>query len=423
MNPDVYRSVPVLIIDDDKDVLLAISDTLTKEGYCVEVCSDPLEALPRIESGRYGVVIADNYMPGMTGLELLARVRAGFPLVTRVLITGMLAIDTLISAINSGEIFRFIAKPWNSAELVAAVDNCLQRHHLLVTNERLQQETLDCNAMLSRANSELEERVVEVSRQKAALDAAHEVLERNFDRSLDLVYRLVSTFYGLLGSQIQRVVKICEAMAGDEHFNEEERLVLRASSWLYDIGFLAFERAFIHRALNHADRLSIEEKQLLKQHTVIGQTLAGFAGELDGVGVTIRSHHERCDGTGYPDGLRKEQIPWTARCLAVAVTYVTSGLPSERALELVLRESGTGLDPDAVAVFRRNLRTESLPRNVREVLVKELRPGFELADGVRSQAGMLLMPEGTRLTQGQIDKIVMHSEMHLIMDHLLIYTK
>jgi response regulator RpfG family c-di-GMP phosphodiesterase len=265
--------------------------------------------------------------------------------------------------------------------------------------------------------------VQEVSRQKQAIDEAHAALGRNFERSLDLVYRLISTFYGLLGTQIQQVVKICEAMACDDHFSEEERRVLRASSWLYDLGFLAFERGFIHRALNHADRLSIEEKQLLRQHTVVGQTLAAFAGDLDGVGVTIRGHHERCDGTGYPDGLRKEQIPWTARCLAVAVMYVTSGLSPEKALELVLRESGSGLDPDAVAVFRRNMRTDSLPRNVREMLVKELKPGFELADGVRSQAGMLLMPEGTRLTLSHIDKIRMHSEMHLIIDQILVYTK
>lgn len=423
MIPDVYRSVPVLVVDDDRDVLLAISDTLTHRGYQVEVCLSPLEALSRIESGRFGVVIADNYMPGMTGLELLARVREGWPQVTRVLITGMLAIDTLIAAINSGEIYRFIAKPWNSAELVAAVDNSLQRHHLLVSNQRLQDETLACNVLLKRANGELQDRVAEVSRQKEALDVAHEALEQNFERSLDLVYRLVSTFYGLLGTQIQQVVRICEAMALDDQLSREERRVLRASSWLYDIGFLAFERGFIHRALNHPDRLSLEEKQLLKQHVVVGQTLAGFAGELDGVGETIRSHHERCDGTGYPDGLRKEQIPWTSRCLAVAVMYVTSGLPSERALELVLRESGTSLDPDAVAVFRRNLRTESLPRNVSSLLIRELRPGLELADGVRSQAGMLLMPEGTLLTQSHVDKIQTHSEMHLISDHLLVYTK
>lgn len=418
-----YRSVSVLVVDDDKDVLHAISETLTREGFRVSVCLNPVEALERLGADEFGVVIADNYMPEMTGLELLARVRAGWPMVTRVLITGMLAIDTLIAAINSGEIYRFIAKPWNSAELVAAVDNSLQRNFLLVSNQRLQDETMACNAQLIRANSELAERVQEVSRQKQAIDEAHAALGRNFERSLDLVYRLISTFYGLLGTQIQQVVKICEAMACDDHFSEEERRVLRASSWLYDLGFLAFERGFIHRALNHADRLSIEEKQLLRQHTVVGQTLAAFAGDLDGVGVTIRGHHERCDGTGYPDGLRKEQIPWTARCLAVAVMYVTSGLSPEKALELVLRESGSGLDPDAVAVFRRNMRTDSLPRNVREMLVKELKPGFELADGVRSQAGMLLMPEGTRLTLSHIDKIRTHSEMHLINDQILVYTR
>lgn len=423
MSSESYRSVPVLVVDDDPDLLTAIAATLEPEGFVVTVCSSPVQALALMDSGGYGLVIADNYMPGMTGLQLLACVRERWPHVTRVLITGLLAIDTLITAINSGEIYRFIAKPWNSAELVGAVDNSLQRHHLVVSNLRLQEETMECNLALMEANACLAARIEEVSRQKVALDFAHEALERNFERSLDLVYRLTSTFYGLLGTQIQQVVRICDAMAKDERFTPEESRVLRASSWLYDIGFLAFERTFIHRALNHADRLSLEEKRLLKQHPIVGQTLAGFADDLDGVGVTIRGHHERCDGTGFPDGLRKEQIPWTARCLAVVVTFVTSGLPGERALELVLRESGTGLDPDAVAVFRRNTRTDSLPRNVREVLVSELGPGMELADGVRAQSGILLVQEGTRLTQSHIDKIRTHSEMHLIGDLLLVYTK
>ena len=238
MSSESYRSVPVLVVDDDPDLLTAIAATLEPEGFVVTVCSSPVQALALMDSGGYGLVIADNYMPGMTGLQLLACVRERWPHVTRVLITGLLAIDTLITAINSGEIYRFIAKPWNA---------CLAA------------------------------RIEEVSRQKVALDFAHEALERNFERSLDLVYRLTSTFYGLLGTQIQQVVRICDAMAKDERFTPEESRVLRASSWLYDIGFLAFERTFIHRALNHADRLSLEEKRLLKQHPIVGQTLAGFA--------------------------------------------------------------------------------------------------------------------------------------------------
>jgi response regulator RpfG family c-di-GMP phosphodiesterase len=271
------------------------------------------------------------------------------------------------------------------------------------------------------AKALLEEELARVNRQKGELNAAHDALRMNFEHSLGLCFRLISTFYPLLGRQAQGVVEICRAMAATEYFTDAQRHALMTSAWIYDIGLVALDRGLLHRLLMHPEECSEAEHTLLRYHPIIGQSLAAFVDQLQEVGVAIRGHHERFDGTGYPDGLAGQSIPWTARCLAVAVGYVQSGLPKEQAVEFVQRESGIGFDPEAVRLFLRSARISDLPRNVKEVLMVELQPGMQLARGIVTPSGVLLLPEGQVLTELAISKLGNHGQLHLVTERLLVY--
>src|SRR5690606_34965834 len=89
------------------------------------------------------------------------------------------------------------------------------------------------------------------------------------------------------------------------------------------------------------------------------------------VGETVRAHHERFDGTGFPDGRAGTEIPWTARCLAVAVHFIECGLPKAQAVEHITSESGKALDPEAVRLFLKMTHLIQLPRSVREVMLED----------------------------------------------------
>ncbi len=412
----------VLIVDDDPDVLAALNSTLQRPDYIVVCCTSAEDALVQIERQAFAAVIADQHMPGIHGLELLERVRSLQPDASRLLITGMLQVDTLIGAINKGEIFRFIGKPWSRSEVVATVENAVQRYELLLENRRLQASTQELNAQLRSSNEKLQHNLEVLIREKESVDRAHDALRQNFEHSLGLCFRLISTFYPLLGKQAQAVVEICRAMAATEYFNETERHVLMTSAWIYDIGLVALDRALLHKLFTRPEACTPEEHALLRHHPVIGQTLAAFVDQLQEVGTTIRAHHERFDGSGYPDGLAGEGIPWTARCLAVAVAFVQSGMPKEQASEYLQEESGKGFDPEAVRLFFRTSRLSDLPRNVTDVLLSDLRPGMQLARGIVTPSGMLLIPEGQVLSELAVLKLVNHSRLNLVTERLMIYT-
>jgi response regulator RpfG family c-di-GMP phosphodiesterase len=402
------------LVDDDPDVLLALSATLLGAGFRVHSCSSGEAALGELEAAPYGVIVADQNMPGMSGLELLQRVAVVRPLCSRILLSGMLSAEVLVRAVNEAGIFRFVAKPWNRESLSSAVRDALGRALELAERNRVVEEMATSKALL-------EGEVDRITRQKGELDRALDALRVNFEHSLGLCFRLISTFYPLLGRQAQGVVEICRAMAASEYFSDAERHALMTSAWIYDVGLVALDRGLLHRLLMAPENCSPEEHALMRYHPIIGQTLAAFVDQLQEVGVTIRGHHERFDGTGYPDGLAGQSIPWTARCLAVAVAFVQSGLGREQAVEFLQKESGRGFDPEAVRLFLRAVRLSDLPRNVREVLMAELQPGMQLARGILTPSGMLLVPEGQVLTDLAISKLGNHGQLQLVTERLLIY--
>ena len=409
------RKASILVVDDDEIILESLAEQLRCEGYIVATATTAEDALGFLRTQSFAVVISDQKLPGMLGTALLAEAKQLQPHTSRILVTGILSADTVIEAINRGEIFRFLAKPWLRAELLATVDNAVQRHDLIASNEMLQTQT-------SQLNHELRAKVEELGAKNRALDEAHGALQANFDHSLELGFRIINTFYPLLGQHTKQVVAICQRMVANGHFTEEEERVLIASAWLHDIGLIAFERGLLHKFFASPERLSNDDRKLLQQHPIYGQTLATFVDQLTDVGDTIRAHHERFDGRGYPDGVAGERIPRTARFLAVAVHFAESGVSKDCAIEGMLRLSGTVLDPEAVRLFFRSMPLAEVPRTVREVLVEELSPGMKLASGIYSPSGLLLIGEGQELNPTAIEKIKNHNLRTSVTQRLLVYS-
>ncbi|HYR57564.1 MAG TPA: HD domain-containing phosphohydrolase [Chthoniobacteraceae bacterium] len=395
----------ILVVDDEADILDALREQLTWEGYEVTACANGDDAVTILRRRSFAVIISDQRMPGMCGLELMSHARALHPNSSRVLLTGALSLDTLVGAINQGEIFRFVAKPWMRAELLATVDNAVQRHSLLETNEQLVKTTEKLNRQLVHANAQLQIQIDELTAQKEQLDDAHDSLNANFEHSLGLCYRIINTFDPLLGKQTKTVVDLCRQMAHMDDFTPEEKHVLMTSAWLHDIGLIGLNRELVHRFFYRPAECSEIDRALLREHPIYGQALAAFVDRLSAVGTTIRAHHERFDGTGYPDGLAGSAIPWTARCLAVAVAFVQPGVPRESAMKYILEQSGTAFDPEAVRVFLKTTHRTEVPRQVREIPVEELRPGMLIARGIYVPSGMLLIAEGQELTPAEIAKL------------------
>lgn len=198
----------ILVVEDEEIVRYSLKQTLEREGYNIVTAVDGEDALTKLPDHEYSLILTDNLMPRMTGVELLDRAKNIQPDATRVIVTAVLQVDKLIELINQGEIYRFIAKPWIREELIASVHNAVQRYDLVCRNKILQAATLEINSKLKNLNSELSHTVGRIEEQNKAL-------EQNLGRSIELCLGTMQTFYPVLGTQARRVHSICLAMANE----------------------------------------------------------------------------------------------------------------------------------------------------------------------------------------------------------------
>ena len=145
----------ILIVDDEEIVLAALREMLSREGYHVTTVPRAEDAVELLEQQAFSVVLTDQKMPGLTGLEFLARVKALQPDATRILITGALNLAVVIDSINKGEIYRFVVKPWVREELLATVSNAVQRYEMICKSATLMATTLAMNSELKKDNAAL----------------------------------------------------------------------------------------------------------------------------------------------------------------------------------------------------------------------------------------------------------------------------
>ncbi|TVR54798.1 MAG: response regulator [Puniceicoccaceae bacterium] len=417
--PDNIPSV--LILDDDDIILLAIRETLGPSRFDIHTCDTAAKALDLLRKRPFAVIISDQRMPEMTGLEFLNESKKIQPNASRILITGVLTLNTVIDAINKGEIFRFLGKPWVREELIATVQNAVQRYQLLEMNERLRADTLQLNDKLVAANAELQDKIAELSQRREDLERARKQSEANFAHSLDLCQRLLETYHPVLGRQTRATALICRRMAAGGLLDPALARTLEIAGRLHNIGMVGLPRHVCSTSLKDPRSLTEDETALLRHHPIYSQTLVSFFTGIPVLGETIRAHHERFDGLGYPDGLAGEDIPLPARCLAVAVAYVESMASSDDALETILQGSGNAFDPEAVRLFLKVTQGKNLPQKVSEITLAELAPGMRLAEGIFSPSGLLLIPEEQRLDESMVRKIREHDRATPITQRLVVY--
>lgn len=420
--PTAPNAATILIVDDEPVVLSALKETLERAGFHVVGCTSPIKALAILAERDFSVIISDQRMPEMMGLDFLVESRRLRPNCSRILITAVLALPTIVDAINRGEIFRFVAKPWLREELLATVRNAVQRHELVTHNSELQAQTQELNARLKEANAALEARVHDLEQQRQRLDSANRNLSQSYEHSLELCRRILTTYDPLLGGQAKLLVEYASLMAETNLFNETERHALRTAAWLCDLGLIGVPREMLRAFRTRPEQLSERERGMLHHHPIYSQTLASLVDARTEVGEIVRAHHEHFDGSGYPDGLAGDSIPWAARCLAVAVGFVESGLSKSVAIDALLAKSGHLYDPEAVRLFLKVTSLAKLPRQVREITLHELEPGMVLANGIYSPHGLLLISEDQPLNPGTIAKILSHNQVTPIHQRLLVYS-
>lgn len=291
----------ILVVDDEPANLRLLRRVLGDE-YETFAAESGSEALNILKAQDISLIITDQRMPNMTGVQLLEESLAVRPDAIKILLTGYTDVQALIDAINAGRVYKYIPKPWDAEDLKLTVKRALESYDLKRRNEIL---LLD----LKQALTQLED--LSMATIRALADALDAKCDYTSGHSLR-VSRYAVTIGKALGM-------------GDDELKD-----LELAGILHDVGKIGVPESILWKPA----RLTPEEQAIMAQHPVRSAQIIGDIPVLSRARLWVLHHHEYMDGSGYPDHLVGEAIPFGARIILVADAYdaMTTDRPYRKAI-------------------------------------------------------------------------------------------
>jgi response regulator RpfG family c-di-GMP phosphodiesterase len=420
----------LLFVDDEPGILSALRRLFRPHGYRIFIAEGGAAGLEVLEKEQIDLVISDMRMPEMDGATFLKEVRARWPNVMRILLTGYADITSTVAAINQGEIYRYISKPWDDNEIVSIVAEAIEHQNLKRENLRLSSLTQAQNDQLKELNASLEQKVAdrtaEVRQALAFVEQSHSELKKAFLTSVQVFAGLVELRSGPAGSQMsghgRRVAEHARSVAQRLKLPDAEIQNIMLAGLLHDIGKLGLPDELLSKPFN---TLTPEQRALVMKHPVIGQNILMGIDKFKEAAILVRHHHECYDGNGFPDHLAGIAIPQGSRILQAVNEYdsliigtlVQRPLKPAEALNFLIDNRGKRYDPAVVDAFA-TLLAETVKSGFTETPLRtmHLKTGMVLSRDLMHRDGYLLLAKGTALTAeiiGQLTKME-HSEQQML---------
>ena len=335
----------LLIVDDEPNTISSLKRQLRHENYSIYSANSAKAGLEFLKDNDIGVVISDLMMPEMDGITFLETVKQIKPDVVRILFTAYGTLENAMDCINRSQVFGYLTKPWSPEIISGTIEGAFQHYNLRLENKRLQKLTKEQNKQLNIVNENLENLVHE-----RTLELEEAVREGVV--MLALAAEAKDNDTGEHINRIQRITRnICTAMGMSPQESEQ----IAFFSIMHDVGKIHIPDSILQKP----GSLTAEEWVVMQRHCIAGEKILGDKPFYRTAREIARSHHERWDGNGYPDGLKNDSIPLSARIVTIAdifdaLTHERSykkAWPLEEALAEMKKFSGKIFDPKILELF------------------------------------------------------------------------
>ncbi len=355
----------ILVVDDEEPIREIVSSMLANAGYQCKQAGSGVEALAILGSGEeFELMLSDLMMAELDGIGLLERTKERYPDMPVVMVTAVHDISVALAALRNGA-YDYLLKPFEREQLLAMVRRALENRRLKLENRAYQ---TNLEALVGARTDQLRQAMAD--------------LERSYDITLEALGDALDMKDAETEGHSKRVTAFTIAMARALGLAPERIRVIARGAFLHDIGKMAIPDAILRKP----GALTEEETEIMKEHAYRGYQMLRKIPFLQEAAEIVHAHQERWDGTGYPRGLKGDQIPLGARIFAIADTLdaITSDRPYraaqsiQAAREEIQRWSGRQFDPNIVDVFQS--MPESIWRDLRREIDSQI---YRFAQGYR----------------------------------------
>ena len=298
----------ILVVDDEESIRDIVAQMLTTAGYVCTQAGSGMEALSVLTSGvEFELMLSDLMMADLDGIGLLERAKEKYPDMPVVMVTAVHDISVALDAIRNGA-YDYLLKPFEREQLLNAVRRALENRRLKIENRTYQ---MNLESLVAARTDQLQ--------------TAMEELKRSYDITLEVLGEALDYKDHETQGHSQRVTAYTMAIASRMGVPKEQIEIIARGAFLHDMGKMAIPE----NILNKPGKLTAEETAVMKEHCYLGYKLVQRIPVLKEAAEIVYSHQEKFDGTGYPRGLKGEQIPLGARIFSIADTL--DAITSDRA--------------------------------------------------------------------------------------------
>ena len=348
----------ILIVDDEESILNSFQRILADEDYEVHAVNNGSEGLNKLRTAQkpYSVIVSDQRMPEMSGVQFFAQAKDIFPDAVRILLTGYADSDAIIDAINKGGVHLYFTKPWREDEILLHIKQSLSKVEILAENKRLVELIKIKNKELVKLNKTLEkkanDRTNDLLAQTEKLKDSYRKSQLILDGIVKTLSKIVETRDPYTSGHEDQVAKIACKIAKEMKLTEEQVSSIYISATLHDIGKISVPSEI----LTKPSILTNLEREIIKTHCKVANDILANIEFPYPVAEIIYQHHERMDGSGYPRGLKGDDIALEARIIGVAdvIDAMASYRPYrpalgvDAAIEEITKFRGVTYDPCVV---------------------------------------------------------------------------
>jgi len=423
--PMLNNRPKVLLVDDEESILNSLRRLLRGQPYEVLLATSGAQALEIMALQPVDLVMSDARMPNMDGATLLAHVRQRYPATMRIMLTGYADPSAIIKAINEGQIHHYISKPWNDDEMLLTLRQALDHQHSERERQRLEQLTRVQNDQLKLLNSTLEKhvaaRTAELQQTADMLDLAYEELKHSYVTGTEVFSLLANLRLPPAKQTNGQIIELVRGYCTEHGLDEAASRDLTMAAALYNIGKLSWSDSMM---VTPSDLLRHTDRDRYRGYPKQSESLLMTLDPMKDAARLILHHQERWDGSGFPDRLKGEAIPFGSRLLKLAVDFVElqRGLILERQMNsdealLYLRQyAGRLYDPDLLEDFIKVCITflsdiTLADPQVKVLTTRELMAGMVLARNLNADNGMLLLNAGKVLNGPLVEKLIAFEAM------------
>jgi len=380
------KPATVMCVDDEPNILSSLKRLFRPLGYRVLTAESGAAGLQLLEKEeRVDLIISDMRMPEMDGAQFLEKVRERWPETIRLLLTGYSDVTSILAAINRGEIYRYITKPWDDNDILLVVRHALERRELELEKERLETLTRTQNDELKSLNASLEAKVeartADLAASNEAILGANKKLKSNFITTIKIFSSMIEMRGGNLAGHSRRVADLARRIAVKLGLDANDTQEVFIAGLLHDIGKIGFPDELLGLPVN---LIVGDYLHIFRKHPIRAEQLLMPLEDLRGVASVLRSHMERFDGAGFPDGLSGMAIPLGA--------LVQRRVLAQDARQIVYDSAGKRYDPAVVAAFRALNEGDPVEKQ-RDIAViaRDLVPGMVLSRDLVTPDGLMLL--------------------------------